>query len=314
MTGVIQRKELLGATLNLGGAPVDLTDYATTGLRMIAIGPSGSGKTNAGLVICEQLAEQGWVAILVDPEKEIRGLYSEPVASPEALAECLAKRDQPIVVIDAPDATAFIPYGEVISEAADAYRKPIVLMMDEGQIFSVPRAGRNSGAAGETTDIVNDMAQRGRKRGLDIVITAHRFTGSINRTLFGNMNLTLVGQQADSTVWTHLSPLFRSHRVAYGDLASLAPGEFFCLSRRGLDRFRLPLAKAMEGVAIAARPSAPMFPTNFAQWDRAMASMSSDRLGAISDEVIDFLATIAGLTPVQVASGRRALADERDGR
>jgi len=312
MSGVIQRKELVGASLDLGGAPIDLTDFATTGLRMVAIGPSGSGKTNAGLLVCEQLANQGWVAVLVDPEHEIRALYGEPVASPDALAERLALRDQPIVVVDAPDASAFIPYGEVIAEAADSHRKPIILMMDEGQLFSAPRTGRRRNGASETTDILNDLAERGRKRALDVCLTAHRFTGSISRTLFGNTNLTLIGQQKDSTAWTHLSPLFRSHRVAYGDLAMLAPGEFFCLSPRGLDRFRLPLAKAMEGVAIAARPSRPVFPTNFAQWDRAMASISTERLAAITDDVIDFLGAIAGLTPAQIASGRTALTDERE--
>ena len=66
--GVIQRRELLAATLDLGGGPIDLSPYATTGLRVVTIGPSGSGKTNCGLLIGEQLAAQGWVSVLIDPE------------------------------------------------------------------------------------------------------------------------------------------------------------------------------------------------------------------------------------------------------
>ncbi len=62
---VVRREELLNAKLDLGGDPIDLDDYATTGLRAVVIGPSGSGKTNAGLVVAEQLTAQGWVAIAV---------------------------------------------------------------------------------------------------------------------------------------------------------------------------------------------------------------------------------------------------------
>jgi hypothetical protein len=65
---VIQRTEMFGATLALGGAPIDLSDYATTGLLAVAVGPRGNGKTNAGLLMAEQLSAQGWVSVLIDPE------------------------------------------------------------------------------------------------------------------------------------------------------------------------------------------------------------------------------------------------------
>ena len=56
---VIQRDEMLTAQLDLGGAPIDLAEYATTGLLAVAVGPRGMGKTNAGLLMAEQLAAQG---------------------------------------------------------------------------------------------------------------------------------------------------------------------------------------------------------------------------------------------------------------
>ena len=62
---VIQRDEMLTAQLDLGGAPIDLAEYATTGLLAVAVGPRGMGKTNAGLLMAEQLAAQGWVSVLI---------------------------------------------------------------------------------------------------------------------------------------------------------------------------------------------------------------------------------------------------------
>lgn len=314
MTGVKTRTEMIGATLDFGGRPIDLSDYATTGLRMIAVGPSGSGKTNAGLLACEQLAKQGWICVLVDPEMEIRSMYGEPVASPEDLAIRLRARDQPFVVVDAADAEAFNPYGEVVAEIADAVRKPVVVMIDEGQLFSASRDTRRRAGTKEATDLVNDFMARGRKRALDCIITCHRFTGSINRSLFANMNLTLVGTQADPTAWNMLAPQFRTHKVTYADAAALAPGEFYCFSRRGLDKFRLPLARALAAVALPARAPRQTLPTNFAQWDRAVSAMSLERLEALSDSVTDLLSAIAGLTPAQVAAGRRVRDEELDAR
>ena len=41
---VIRRDEMLSAVLNLGGAPIDLAEYATTGLLAVAVGPAGTAR------------------------------------------------------------------------------------------------------------------------------------------------------------------------------------------------------------------------------------------------------------------------------
>src|SRR5690242_6238754 len=89
---VFRREELLTAGLSLGSIDIDLADYATTGLRVVTVGPSGIGKTNAGLLIAEQLAKQGWVSVLVDPEGEIEELYGKAVAGVDELRQALAAR------------------------------------------------------------------------------------------------------------------------------------------------------------------------------------------------------------------------------
>ncbi len=49
----------------------------------------------------EQLAAQGWVSVLIDPENELEALYGDAVAGPDALRRTLASRDTPIVVVNA---------------------------------------------------------------------------------------------------------------------------------------------------------------------------------------------------------------------
>ena len=108
---VIRRDEMLGATLELGGTSIALEGYATTGLLAVAVGPRGNGKTNAGLLMAEQLSDQGWVSVLIDPENELESLYGDAVADPEMLGSTLAKRDKSILVVNARDADEFVPYG-----------------------------------------------------------------------------------------------------------------------------------------------------------------------------------------------------------
>lgn len=309
---VIQRTELLGATLELGGAPIDLTEYATTGLRIVTVGPSGVGKTNAGLLIGEQLAAQGWVSVLIDAEGEIESMYGAAVSSVDDLEERLRLRDRPIIVVAAKDASEFVPYGRAILEAADVHRKPIFVLMDEGQIFSAGR--KRKGDIGEATDIVNDLAERGRKRSIDVFISAHRFTGTLHRSLFANKNLSLIGCQEDPTAWAALAPQFRGSNIEFADLSSLAPGEFFCFSRRGVEKVKMPMADALRAVALEAVPIRPALPATFSQWDRAMREMPTARLQALSDPVVALLGNLVGLSSQKLLAGTRALQDELDER
>lgn len=309
---VVRRNEMMGATLDLGGAPIELAEYATTGLLAIAIGPRGNGKTNAGLLMAEQLSRQGWVSVLVDPEGELESLYGKAVSDAQALARRLEKRDKPIVVVAAGDATEFIAYGRALLEAADVHRKPIFLMIDEGQVFSSTKKRKDD--VGEAVDIINQFAERGRKRALDLFVTAHRYTGSIHRSLFANKNLTLIGCQEDPTAWAALAPQFRASKIEFNDLNALAPGEFFCFSRRGVEKVRMPMADALGHVAPKAKAVKRALPSTFSQWNRAMMEISDDRLAALSDRVVSFLGAVAGLAPQQMLSGVRALQDEREAR
>jgi hypothetical protein len=305
---IIQRPEMLTATLNLGGAPLPLADYATTGIMAVSVGPRGHGKTNVCLLMAEQLSTQGWVSVIIDPENEIEALYGRAVSGPEELLERLARRDMPILVVSASDATEFVPYGQAILQAADEHRKPIFVVIDEGQLFSAPR--RRGDGIGAAADIINDFAGRGRKRALDLAITALRYTGTLHRTIFGTTNLRLLGAQEDSTAWASLAPQFRASGITFSDLNALSPSEFFCISRRGIEKVTVPMAEALLGVAPKAKPVKRVLPATYPQWSRALAEIPTERLDALSDPVIALLGAVAGLTSAQMQSGIEALDDE----
>ena len=309
---VIRRNEMQGATLRLGGTPVTLDEYATTGLLAVAVGPRGSGKTNAGLLMAEQLSAQGWVSVLVDPEGELESLYGEAVPTPEALADTLAKRDRLVVVVNARNADEFVPFGRAILHAADRHRAPIFLVIDEGQLFSASR--RRKDGIGEAADIIADIAERGRKRALDMFITAQRFTGTLARTLFANRNLTLIGCQEDPAAWSALAPQFKASRIEFADLQALSPGEFVCIGRHGIEKIRMPMADALKTVAPKAKPATKTLPATFNQWTRAMASIPTGRLQALTDDMVNLLGSVAELAPQQVKAGQAALQDELETR
>lgn len=312
MGAVIRREEMLGAVLELGGAPLDLSDYATTGLMAVAVGPRGNGKTNAGLLMAEQLSKQGWVSVLIDPESELASLYGDAVENAEDLRTRLTERDEPILVVSARDATEFIPYGRVILEVADLVRKPVFVVIDEGQLFSA--AKKRQGDIGEAADIINEFVGRGRKRALDVFVTALRYTGTLHRSVFGNKNLTLIGCQEDAAAWSALAPQFRASKIEFSDLSALGPGEFFCMSRRGIEKVRMPMARALAKVAMKAKVVKKTLPATFNQWDRAMRAIPKERLEALRDDIVSLLGTVAGLSAQQMMAGQRALQDELEAR
>jgi hypothetical protein len=72
----------------------------------------------------------------------------------------------------------------------------------------------------------------------------------------------------------------------------------------------MPMAAALEPVALKATKVRATIPTTFSEWDQSLREISDDRLLAMDDDVCSFLGAVAGLTTPQLASGRRALSDE----
>ena len=93
-------------------------------------------------------------------------------------------------------------------------------------------------------------------------------------------------------------------------LVELAPGEFFCISRRGIEKVKTPMAEALKRVAPAAKAFKRALPATFSQWDRAMRNIPKERLEALTDPVMTLLGKVAGLSQKQMLAGQSALQDE----
>jgi hypothetical protein len=154
------------------------------------------------------------------------------------------------------------------------------------------------------------MLGRGRKRALDVFLSAQRFSGTLSRGVFAHKNLTLVGRQEDPSGWSALAPMFKGSGLGYAETAALNNGEFFCFSRRGVEKVAMPLATALAAVAPKAAAVRPHRPVTFAQWDSAMRAIPTTGLRALTPSIVGLLGAVAGLSAQQLAAGARALADE----
>ena len=306
--GIACRHEMVGAQLELGNCRIDLSDYATTGLRCVMIGPSGGGKTFASLLVAEQLSEQGWVSVLVDPEGVLAPLYGGAVRDPEHLRSLLAERTQKILVIEAKSADDFVPYGQALIEVVDTQRKPVFLVLDEGQLFST--TGNRVGGEHEASMLIRDYLDRGRKRKLDLCISALRYTASLNRAAFDSRNLTLVAHHGDSRAWAGVAPVVSHAGFSFADVSALQTGQFLVVSRHGVEKATLPMPKAVRGLVPPTKRTRTALPGSFREWDAAVGAIDDKALAQLTPDLVALMSALAGLAAAQARSGADALADE----
>ena len=73
-----------------------------------------------------------------------------------------------------------------------------------------------------------------------------------------------------------LAPQFKASKIEFADLNALTPGQFFCLSRHGVEKIRMPMAAALKAVAPKAKPVTKALPATFNEWSRAMSQIPTE--------------------------------------
>lgn len=159
--------------------------------RGFVTGKSGSGKSNTGGVIAEELLDNNYNLLVVDPEGEYYGLKEsyeilhvgnddlcDVQVTPdhaEQLAEIALERNMPIILdvsdyLDGDEAAELIAnvVRELFQKEKDV-RKPFLLMIEEMQEY-LPQQGGN----GELSELLERVAKRGRKRGLGMLGMSQR--------------------------------------------------------------------------------------------------------------------------------------------
>lgn len=160
--------------------------------RGFITGKSGSGKSNTASVIIEELLDNSYDLLIVDPEGEYYGLKDEydilhvgadsELADAEVgpedaehIANIALTEDQPVIL----DMSDFLD-GDLAKEVIHnvvrelftqekTARKPFLLVIEEMQEY-LPQ----SGGSGELAELLTRVAKRGRKRGLGMLGLSQR--------------------------------------------------------------------------------------------------------------------------------------------
>lgn len=160
--------------------------------RGFITGKSGSGKSNTASVIIEELLDNSYDLLIVDPEGEYYGLQDEydilHVGADSELADAeigpedaehianIALTEDKPVILDVSDFLDGDLAKEVIHNVVrelftqeKTARKPFLLVIEEMQEY-LPQ----SGGSGELAELLTRVAKRGRKRGLGMLGLSQR--------------------------------------------------------------------------------------------------------------------------------------------
>lgn len=159
--------------------------------RGFITGKSGSGKSNSASVVAEELLENNYNLLIVDPEGEYYGLkeqyellhvgndeFCDVQVRPshaEKIAEIALNRNMPVILdvsdyLDGDEAEELITNTilHLYQKEKDA-RKPFLLMVEEMQEYLPQQGGQT-----DLSELLERVAKRGRKRGLGILGMSQR--------------------------------------------------------------------------------------------------------------------------------------------
>lgn len=233
-------KMVLGTWADGGDVKLDLVRLLLT--RMLIQANSGNGKSWALRRLFERAA--GLVQqIIVDPEGEFASLREkhdfviiaanggDAVAHPRTAAllalrllETEASAVLDISELKAADRHAFVRLlFESLIDAPKNLRHPVLVELDEAQIFA-PEKGQGES---EATDSVIDMATRGRKRGLCLIAATQRISMFHKGVAAELKNRMIGGTSLDVDVKRAAFDLGMSAKDTLAALRAFDPGHFF---------------------------------------------------------------------------------------
>jgi uncharacterized protein len=213
-------------------------DLIVTG-RTCVIGSSGSGKSYTVGVICEELCKAKVPFVIVDIEGEYSGLKEKfPViwVGNEEKSD-IKWRDKIDLKMLAQKAPGLSPIVFDLSEAVRARDKVNEFLIELYREISKRRtpyliileeADRFSPQVGERLPIFDEIARRGRKRGLGLMLCTQR-PSLVDKNILSQCSNQLIGKLVIKNDLNSVSQFFSSSRGPPNQLTTLAPGEFFAL-------------------------------------------------------------------------------------
>ncbi len=212
------------------------TNLIVTG-RTCVLGASGSGKSYAVAVLCEELCKKKVPFAIIDTEGEYTGLKERYeaiwVGDEERCDLNWNGLDPAELALQAPDVAPFIidvsetdaPKAKVDALLTALYREisnrrePYLVILEEADRF-VPQHG-------ERLQIFEEIARRGRKRGLGLVVCSQR-PSLVDKNILSQCGNQLIGRlliQNDLRSVSHFFP----GRGLPKQLTTLKPGTFYAM-------------------------------------------------------------------------------------
>jgi len=205
--------------------------------RTCVIAQSGAGKSWTISVICEQLLKHNLPFCIIDTEGEyyslkqafnilwIGGKKSDIELNKvdmKKLAEKIVTDSIPVIL----DVSDVIEEKEVVAEftkylyeAEDHMRKPYLLIVEEADKF-IPQSK-------EAMKQIEEIARRGRKRGLGLIIATQR-PALVNKNTLSQCSNQLIGKLTTENDLQAVN-LFFGSRKQLEEIPELGPGEFFVM-------------------------------------------------------------------------------------
>ncbi len=222
---------------NVNGEPFYVDAGTLVTGRTCIIGASGSGKSYTVGVICEELSKNKLPFTIVDPEGEYYGikekyeaiwvgqdeksdliwgefdiakLASEAFNAPPIILD-ISEIEDPIEKVDA--------YLSELYKVGSNLRKPYLVILDEADRF-VPQTGTK-------LTIINDIAKRGRKRGIGLMICTQR-PSSVDKNVLSQCDSQIIGRLTVEADLKPVSQFFKSRNLEK-ELVNLQKGNFFIM-------------------------------------------------------------------------------------
>jgi uncharacterized protein len=219
------------------GKPFEVDANVVATGRTCVIGASGSGKSYAVGVICEELCKNFVPFAIVDTEGEHSGLkekYEVVVVGDDAAADLQwSSVDLAQLARQAPDIAPLVldlsetenpkeKVGELLSgiyAEVERRRTPYLLIVEEADRF-VPQNG-------ERLPIFGEVARRGRKRGVGLMVCTQR-PSLVDKNILSQCGNQLIGKLVIKNDLQAVAQFFSGHELPK-HLTTMEPGRFFAM-------------------------------------------------------------------------------------
>jgi len=243
---------------------VDAQELATG--RTCVIAQSGAGKSYLIAVLCEKMLKECVPFAIIDTEGEYFSLKQKFqllwVGGKEAdvelegvnfrkLAEHAVKQSVPVIfdVSDSmDDRQAVASFCRALYETETSAKKPYLLIIEEADKFAPQVVGKDEKTAAALS-AVEEIARRGRKRGLGLLVATQR-PAVVSKNVLSQCGNQLIGKLTTENDLAAVN-LFFSGRKELDELPKLRQGEFFAmggLSRNKVRFMSFPRLTQHEGL------------------------------------------------------------------